>query len=801
MSSTAETEPEPSAARAADARLDAAAIPSAGAPGVFLKAAVSQLRVLLSVEACAIELVDLKLAPGVSVVRVPDTASFAPDGDALPAGCRASWSVPLELPDGRLLGRFVAYSAEAGEPDSRATEMARACCAAIAVAFTHLCEQSRIAARFEAVVGALTSALDVRDAYADQHSTETAQLAVRVGRRLGASVDELELVSQVALLHDVGKLGIPTDVLRKPGILDETELALLRQQPVIGERILHGIAGFADVATAIRHEHERWDGLGYPDGLAGDQIPLASRVVFACDAWHAMTSDRPYRPAMTHDEAVCELRDSAGSQFDPQVAQALLELLGEHAAPPARSLSETRDRAVSCELLALAAELGAEDLFVFRKVSGNVYSHLGGVGRGAGWAGNLELDSAEEHHLQAALRTGKPVHVTFAETSRIVGPYYGRSAIVVPGQDRVVVFGSSTDSVKNECTGACFAAAARAHELVVDVSPAKRLADELEVLAAVREITTIVADGTQETLVEIAARARAALSAEFAAVATIPSSDMDATVGISAGDWQPSDPDAAGRALARFGARPAQLPVLCQDVGEMADAPDGFGHADGVSSIHILPIGDPPVAIMTIVHARPGLRGFTALCQRVAKGMSDAAELVVRRALAQARLREENARLTEQVRTDALTGVASRSAWEEAVFAQELHYGRSGAPVSVVIVDVDGLKAVNDEGGHAAGDELLCRCARILADSVRVTDVVARIGGDEFGVLLRYADRDQVEAWCARLDAELLQGDAQRLSWSLGWASVPPHETISAALGEADRRMYEVKLAKRSARS
>jgi diguanylate cyclase (GGDEF)-like protein len=107
-----------------------------------------------------------------------------------------------------------------------------------------------------------------------------------------------------------------------------------------------------------------------------------------------------------------------------------------------------------------------------------------------------------------------------------------------------------------------------------------------------------------------------------------------------------------------------------------------------------------------------------------------------------------------------------------------------------VIVDIDQLKTINDEVGHAAGDELLRKSAAILAESVRATDLVARIGGDEFGVLLRYTDAEQAEAWCSRLDERLGELEGHSLSWSVGFACVPPHETLAAALHDADRRMY-----------
>ena len=155
-------------------------------------------------------------------------------------------------------------------------------------------------------------------------------------------------------------------------------------------------------------------------------------------------------------------------------------------------------------------------------------------------------------------------------------------------------------------------------------------------------------------------------------------------------------------------------------------------------------------------------------------------------------LRDENARLVKQLRTDALTGVASRAAWDEALRALDRRRGRE--VLSVVVVDVDELKTVNDEAGHAAGDALLRRCAQRLARSVRRGDLVARIGGDEFGVLLRAADEPQAATWCARLET----GEAKH--WSIGWASVPPADSLREAVAQADRRMYERKVARRVAR-
>ena len=165
--------------------------------------------------------------------------------------------------------------------------------------------------------------------------------------------------AQVALLHDVGKLGVPEAILQKPGSLDEAEWLIMRSHSAMGERVVASVPSLAHLAPAIRAEHERWDGAGYPDGLAGTDIPLASRICLACDAWHAMTSDRPYRAALSEPEARAELQRHAGTQFCPRTVAALLAMLDGW---PAATIAEPAPDATpqpESELRALIAVAGA----------------------------------------------------------------------------------------------------------------------------------------------------------------------------------------------------------------------------------------------------------------------------------------------------------------------------------------------------------------------------------------------------------------------------------------------------------
>ena len=191
------------------------------------------------------------------------------------------------------------------------------------------------AARFRAAAS-LAKAVDLRDTYTGSHSARVADLAARVASRLGLDQEQIELARLAGSLHDLGKLAIPEEILRKPGPLTGPERLVLERHPQIGFRMLDSL-GIEPVAEWILHHHERWDGTGYPDRLPGSEIPLGARIIFVVDAYDAMTSDRVYRGRLSPDEALAELERCAGTQFDPGVVNALaeeLELVEEHEALP-----------------------------------------------------------------------------------------------------------------------------------------------------------------------------------------------------------------------------------------------------------------------------------------------------------------------------------------------------------------------------------------------------------------------------------------------------------------------------------
>jgi len=186
------------------------------------------------------------------------------------------------------------------------------------------------AARFRAAAS-LARAVDARDVYTGSHSQRVAELAARTARRLGLPDEEVELTRLAASLHDLGKLAIPEEILRKPGPLTEPERIVLERHPQIGFRMLESL-GVDPVADWVLHHHERWDGSGYPDGVAGEGIPLGARIIFVADAYDAMISERVYRRRVSPVEAIAELDRCAGTQFDPDVVAALAEELALDAA-------------------------------------------------------------------------------------------------------------------------------------------------------------------------------------------------------------------------------------------------------------------------------------------------------------------------------------------------------------------------------------------------------------------------------------------------------------------------------------
>jgi putative nucleotidyltransferase with HDIG domain len=171
----------------------------------------------------------------------------------------------------------------------------------------------------------LAEALEAKDSVTRGHSNRVRKLSVELARELNVAMDELEIIELGSFLHDLGKVGVRDDVLKKPGKLTEDEYTHMQSHPEIGMRMLEGSPYFLDIIPIVRHHHERWDGSGYPGGLREEGIPLGSRIIAICDTFDTMVSERPYKKALTIDTALGTLRNLAGKLFDPQLVEMFIE--------------------------------------------------------------------------------------------------------------------------------------------------------------------------------------------------------------------------------------------------------------------------------------------------------------------------------------------------------------------------------------------------------------------------------------------------------------------------------------------
>jgi ribonuclease P protein subunit RPR2 len=187
-------------------------------------------------------------------------------------------------------------------------------------------QAEELARSYKATVQALSNAVEARDAYTGKHAERVTAYGLELAQMIGMSVEDAPELEFGFLLHDIGKVAIPDAILYKPSALTEKERAVMAQHPEIGEQIVGGIEFLAEAARVVRSHHERWDGSGYPDGLAGEEIPLAARVFSVADVLDALTTDRPYRPASPFSVARQMIVAEAGKQFDPRVIEAFTSI-------------------------------------------------------------------------------------------------------------------------------------------------------------------------------------------------------------------------------------------------------------------------------------------------------------------------------------------------------------------------------------------------------------------------------------------------------------------------------------------
>ena len=452
--------------------------------------------------------------------------------------------------------------------------------------------------------------------------------------------------------------------------------------------------------------------------------------------------------------------------------------------------------AVSAAEIAEAA--GADDLFVFRRVGGRRYAHIGGAGRGAGWAGIVDITADEEPLVGAALSGDSVVRRSQSEPRQVFGPYYAHSVAVVRLSDDVlVVFGYSDEIPASVSDEELSELAQFASEGVVEVAPAKRLADELEVLHAVQDLLHGPAETFDDALQHLVDQATLSLSCDVG-IAYIPEQgttsicDRREAIRLSLRQVDVAEALAVIAERSRF--------PLCIQRADADELPAPFRSADGVLAYYLLELTRPQPGVLLLIHTKASApRGFTLLCQSLVTKLVDAAEPVLVAALLRDTMRDELERVAAEARCDAVTGLANRLAWNE-----KLSTATSSieAPMSVIQCDCHGLKQINDTHGHIVGDELLRRVAAVLTSSVRTHDLVARIGGDEFAILLE-GDEDTAHVIVERIEAALVSGRAvgqPTIQLAIG-ASTARADSLEAAQQRADAQMLEAKRLLRGASS
>ncbi len=276
----------------------------------------------------------LRTQQTVSLASVPAEMLISERDQALAALFAAYFAVPLRA-RGEIKGVIEIMLRESFTPDDHWWTFLEALAmqAAIAIETSVLFEQLRrthaeLKQSYDATIEGWSRALDLRDRETEGHSERVTELTLRLARWMGLPDEQMEHIRRGALLHDIGKMGVPDAILLKPGPLSVDEWAIMRQHPAYAFRWLSAIPFLQPALDIPYAHHERWDGSGYPRGLRGEQIPIAARIFTVVDVWDALRSDRPYRAAWTEEQTVAYLRSLAGTHFDPQVVRAFLEMFG-----------------------------------------------------------------------------------------------------------------------------------------------------------------------------------------------------------------------------------------------------------------------------------------------------------------------------------------------------------------------------------------------------------------------------------------------------------------------------------------
>jgi diguanylate cyclase (GGDEF)-like protein len=667
----------------------------------------------------------------------------------------------------------------------------------------------------------LAFAAEFRNAETGRHTERMSRYCELLARKLELDDERCELIRLASALHDVGKIAIPDRILLKPSSLTESERRVMERHAEIGHRLLaNSSSELLDVAAmiALTH-HERVDGTGYPRGLAGEEIPLEGRIASVADVFDAITSNRVYRPALSLDEAIEVMREGRGMQFDPLVLDLFLAELGD-----VRAIAEGRNPEGEAEERVLTPEaptadrpsaprslrpLSADVLAAgVRRAKAALASHggregidraLDGLVEGLGrkllasvWI--LEHErlwlvaqrgydevrdgfSLDQGVMARAVRTGETQFIddTTRDPDFIAAMAGITSEIAVP-----FAAGGSVGGVLNlETSGPTLPR--EAVELYEDLLP--HVTERVEETALGLDLASVA-----RLCVHASSLRGVTTIAEFAARTLGRLLDLDsAQVSLVR--------EAGTNQLASFWRRPdsSLKPLDDGDVRRLfeLEAQSGADAAYSViEGVVWLPLRVAGGQVGAVIGRAEGATQFDH--QQVEAATLFAQHTAALIDVGQALRREQRAAVT-----DSLTGLLNRRGLEDRLGEELARCQHNGHELSLVMIDCDGLKAVNDSGGHELGDAVLQRIADCLRAHKRLADVAVRLGGDEFVVLLPETGASDALGIAERFRRELAAAplpDGRTITAALGIASFPADgETAAALLRTADRTLYVAK--------
>jgi len=537
-----------------------------------------------------------------------------------------------------------------------------------------------------AVIASFAMAIDAKDQHTHGHTERVRDLALMIGEEMKLSEDELEALKMAAMLHDIGKLAVPDYILSKPDQLTEEEMKKVQTHTLVGAALLEGVKFPWPVVPIIRSHHEWHDGTGYPDGLEGDQVPLGAKILAVADVYDALLSHRPYRPAMSVQEAVAFMRDRSGSQFDPQVLDICFRVL---------SAAQARNRfgfifdADAAKLVRGTADTpGRRSIFMDIK---HAHQELLGL---------YEIAQT----MSQTLNVQETLELVISKINRIVDFATCVLFLSQPDEDRIVA---------------------------------------------------VTATGPYSEVIE--------------------GRRLSLGQGVSGTVAQTAKPSGVGQA-----------------------AQDDLVHllgpaARGCSLTYVLsvPLADDSSCMGALTLYRPSDRPFTEDDARLASAVARQATIAIK-----------NAGQFEQTKqsalTDQLTGLANARYFFMHMDQELSRSRREQRPVSLIAIDLNGLKQVNDSFGHQQGDRVLRTVAEIFRRHVRNYDTVVRYAGDEFFIILpdttnqlAVETANRIRQAVRETSMEVLPGRFVSLSASFGVATFPGDaKDADALIAVADRAMY-----------